>query len=218
MSSRFFGTLLITGALIGCYFLYQDYWAKEFKDRNPWIARLTPLIKPHLLNSGESKDWGMASDASFMMILQMAWQAGEDGYSPQAAVRGAAIQAGAPTGEADAIANAVSENLQFANKMEVFSDLKNPINMERGEAPIAVAKDWADEPLVVGHRLPVALAPELAHALPNLRLMPSFARNMVTDQIGKDEVILAKRWLQLKFLRPESMGRLLEKVKEVQSF
>ena len=218
MSSRFFGTILIIGALVGCYFVYQDYWAKEFKDRNPWITRLAPLIKPHLHNAGDAKESGMASDASFMMILQMAWQAGEDGYSPRSAVQGAALQAGAPAAEADAIADAVNDNLLFAKKMEVFSDLKNPVNMERGESPVAVAKDWVDEPLVVGHRLPVSLAPELAHALPNLRLMPRFARDMATDQIGKDEMILAKRWVQLKFLRPESMARLLEKAKEERSF
>lgn len=218
MSSRIFGTLLILGALVGCYFVYQDYWTKEFKERNPWFTRLAPLIKPHTLAARKSSEGGVASDASFIMIIQMAWQAGEDGYSPKEAVRGGAVQAGASPDEADAIAAAIDENLQFAKKMEVFSDLKNPVSMERGEPPIATAKDWVDEPLVVGHHLPVVLAPEMAHALPNLRLLPRIVRDMLADRIGREEMVLAKKWLQLKLLAPESMGRLLEKAQEEATF
>jgi hypothetical protein len=215
---KIFGTLLIIGALFGCYFVYQDYWKEEWKARNPWVKRMAPLIGPHTHKAKSSPEGGVASEASYIMILHMAMQAGEDGYNAIEAIKTAAIEAGASPGEADQISTSIWENLQLAKKMDVFTDLKNPIAMERGEPPLAQTADWKNEPLVVGNIISPILAPELAYSLPNMRLVPKVVRDMADDRVNKSTLEYAKKWLITKLITPESFARVTQKASESLDF
>jgi|688.fasta_scaffold194822_2 hypothetical protein len=207
---KILGTLLIIGALFGCYFVYQDYWKEEWKARNPWVKRMAPLIRPHTLKATPSPTGGVASEASYIMIIYMAMQASEDGYNATEAIHSAAIEAGASPSEADLITLSIWGNVQFAKKMDVFTDPKNPIFMERGEPPLAHSAEWESEPLVVGNIISPVLAPELVHALPNMRLVPKVVRDMADDRVDKSALDQAKKWLIAKLITAESYARVTE--------
>ena len=144
------------------------------------------------------------------MIIYMAMQASEDGYNATEAIHSAAIEAGASPSEADLITLSIWGNVQFAKKMDVFTDPKNPIFMERGEPPLAHSAEWESEPLVVGNIISPVLAPELVHALPNMRLVPKVVRDMADDRVDKSALDQAKKWLIAKLITAESYARVTE--------
>lgn len=210
---NFIVMLLILGALYGGYKIYSERAAAERLARNPWSARMTPLIRAHtskqiLAGSGAS------GDAGYYTILYLAWQAAESGYSDLESVKRAATAAGADSGEATRIAAAVHENVMFAKSMGVFTDPNNPIRMERGEPPVSHAEGWEDELLVTGHLLSPLLAPEAAYALPNLRLMPEVVRDMATARVTKATADLARKWAADKIISPETAKAISELLAE----
>lgn len=213
MNQKILGTLLILGALYGGYELFSQYAAAERHEKNPWVLRMTPLIKMHTakqIQSGKES----ASDASFITLLYLAWQAEESGYNEMETIKRAATAAGALPSEAVRIATAVHENVMFAKSWDVFSDASNAVRMERGETPVMQAKGWEDEPLVVGHQLSPLLAPEAAFAIPNLRLMPESVREMSSDRVSNALVDLARRWATDKIIFPESYDTISKMAKE----
>ncbi len=203
MIQKVFATLLIAAALFGCYQLYLEYATSQRLARNPWLARMTPLIRLH--TAKEVKGGGeKASESSYLRLLYLAWQASEDGYSALDTAKRAAAAAGAEQSEAARIGAAIHENVQIAKSMGVFDDVGNAVGMERGEPPTAHAKGWEDERLVVGYNLSPVLAPEAAFAIPNLRLMPESVRDMLTDRATSATVELARKWVVDKIIYPES--------------
>ena len=193
--------------------MFMEKAAAERLEKNPWTARMTPLIRPH--TSAQTASGGdTASESGFHTILYLAWQAGENGYSDLDTVKRAAAAAGAGTSEAARIAAAVHENLGFARSMKVFDDAANPIRMERGEPPLARAEGWEDEQLVAGHLISPLLVPEAAWSLPNLRLMPEVVRNMADARLTKATVETVRKWASEKVISPEAARALSERLEQ----
>ena len=213
MIQKILVALLILGAFYGCYELYLDYAAKEHLARNPWVVRMTPLIKMHTVKQMQGGD-ETSSEASYLTIVYLAWQAAEGGYSSLDTIKRAAVAAGAEPNEAARIGAAVHENMTFAKTMGVFSDAANAVGMERGESPVIHAKGWEDERLVVGYILSPLLAPEAAFAIPNLRLMPESVRDMSSDRVTSATVETARKWLTDKIIYPDSYKAISRMAKE----
>lgn len=214
MIGKTLSTLLVIGGLVAVYFIYQDFWRDELKRRNPWVERLTPLIRPHLARHVGTPEAEAATEANFLTIVFTAWRAGEEGHEMTETVKNAATAAGAKDGEAARISAAIAENVKNAKSFEVFSNPNNVMSLERGEPPICGAKGWEDELVVVGHQLSPVLAPEAAFAIPNLRLVPESVRDMETDQITIQVVDLARKWLSEGIVFPASLKEIEKRHKE----
>ncbi len=214
MIGKTLATLLSVGGLVGVYFIYQDFWRHEYQLRNPWVQRLTPLIRPHTARHVDTAQADGASEAGFLMMIFMAWRAAEDGYNMSETVENAATAAGAKESEARRIANVIAENVKLARSMDVFSNPSDVMSMERGEPPLVRAKGWEDERLVMGHVLSPALAPEAAFAIPNLRLMPESVRDMQTDHVTGHVRDLARKWLAEGLLYPASVAEIDKRLKD----
>lgn len=210
MIQKTLATLLILAALYGSYELMVEHQTKTRQAKNPWVARLTPLIKLHTAKQVQSEK---ASEASYLAIIYHAWDATENGYSSLDTVKQAAAAAGAETAEAARIGAAVHENIQIAKSMGVFSNAANAMKMERGEPPVAYAKGWEDERLVMANILSPVLAPEAGLAIPNLRLVPESIRNMTTERINTTTTELARKWSNDKIIYPETYRTIVETTK-----
>lgn len=214
MFQKIFGTLLIGGALIGIYFIYQDYWAGEHRARNVWTGRLEPLLRPHTIKHLRAGGAAEVNDASFYSILYLAAQADEHEYDVFDTVKSAAIAAGASPSEAQRIAGAVQDNIQFLRSMNALKDPANLVRLEQGQAPLAGLKGWEDEPLVVSHRLSPVLAPEAANAIPNLHLVPESVRNMASERVNDQVAELARKWLSDEIIYPDTYHAISEQAKQ----
>jgi hypothetical protein len=64
--------------------------------------------------------------------------------------------------------------------------------------------------LVVGNIISPVLAPELVHALPNMRLVPKVVRDMADERVNKSTLELAKKWVIAKIITAESYARVAE--------
>lgn len=206
-------TLLLLGALYGCYELFLEHQAAQHASNNPWVSRMTPFIKMHTTKQVASGNES-ASEASYLTLLFLGWQAAEDGYSTLDTVKRAAAAAGADQSEAARIGAAIHENVQFAKSMGVFTDASNGVKMERGEPPVAHAKGWEDELLVVGWNLSPVLAPEAMFAIPNLRLMPQAVRDMTAEKYNAATTELARKWLTDQIIYPDSYRAIAKKAQE----
>lgn len=213
MIRNLIGTLLVILALYGGYTMYIEHANSERLANNPWATRMAPLIRLHSVRQmHEGGD--AASEASFLTILYLAWQAAESGYSDLETVKRAAASAGADSSEAARIAASVHDSVLFAKSMDVFTDPSNPIRLERGEPPIAHSKGWEDELLVVGHVLSPLLAPEASYAIPNLRLMPEAVRAMTSVRASKATAELARKWATDKIIFPETARAISDLVEQ----
>lgn len=206
-------TVLMLAALYGCYEMFLEKQAERRLANNPWVSRMTPFIKMHTTKQVAGGN-ETASEGSYLTLLFLGWQAGESGYSMLDTVKRAAAAAGADQSEAARIGAAIHENIQFAKSMGVFGDPSNGVKMERGEQPIAHAKGWEDELLVVGWNLSPTLAPEAMFAIPNLRLMPQAVRDMTAEKYNAATTELARKWLTDKIIYPDSYRAIAQRAQE----
>lgn len=213
---KLLGFLIIAGGIAGLFFVYQDYAAKEKANRNTWEKTMALGLRLHTAASvrAAGEDGTVAGEGSFLRILYQAHRAEQDGYSVLDTVKKAAVAAGATSAEAAYIANSVVENLRVAREMGALSDPSNVLNMERGEPPVAKAKGWEDEKLVMGHRISPLLVPEAAYAIPNLVLVPESVRDMQDDTVTPATVDLVRKWLVEKMVGPDSAQLVIDKSKE----
>ncbi|MBX7210938.1 MAG: hypothetical protein K1X78_21715 [Verrucomicrobiaceae bacterium] len=218
MIQKILATVLIVAALYGSYVLFMEHQERQRQSRNPWVARMAPLIKLHLgPGSGAGvADGAKAGESTYLAIVYQAWEAAENGYNATDTVKQAAAAAGADAGEVGRIGSSVHENMQFAKSMGVFSSPPNAMKMERGEPPVITAKGWEDEPLVVTNILSPVLAPEAAFAIPNLRLVPESVRNITTERVNAATVELARKFLNERVIYPETRRAIEDKARQQQ--
>ncbi len=210
---KIIGTIIMLGALAGIFFTAQEYWQKRHGGKNPFVDTLTPLIRLHVAKKVGSEEGSSASEASFMTILYYAHRAAAEGHDLISTVKSAASAAGAGKSEAARMATSINENVTLAKKMGVFGQANNEVAMERGDSPVATAKGWEDERMVIGHTLSPVLAPEAAYAIPNLIIMPECIRDMQTERVTTATTELARKWLVDQIIFPASKIDIEERMR-----
>ena len=206
-------TLLMVAAVFAIYQLFTDYKAEKHANSNTWIERMQPLIKSHTSKEAATGDDASVGEGSFLRIIYMAMRAEQDGYILDETVKESARNAGVSATEAAFIAEAVTESISMARRMNAL-DPANVLAMERGEPPVCRASGWEDEKLVAGHVIAPTLAPEATHALPNMRLMPESVREMQGEHLIEDQVDKARAFLVQKIITPESMNAIRDRQAE----
>ena len=211
---KFIGFLIIVLGVFGCYKLFNEFKVTQKAKSNRWISTLTPLLKVHLKSESQSEveDPTYSAEGNFFRILAMLNESERGGYSAATTLTAALSSSGAPKGEAKLIELQTLENYDLAKKLDVFKDPKNGLRMERGQAPIAGAPGWDDEPLVAGHILSPLIAPEAARALTNLMLMPLSVRNMQNGGADGFTRDMAIKWGREHLITPATAGAIEEKL------
>ncbi len=203
---RILHILIVLGGFFGAFMVYKDYAKQEKKRRNIHAEQVRLLIAD-TVKSGTLKgdeDFTRTPEAPLFRCLALLRQSEEDGYSPSDTALTASTGTGVRSGAAKVMADRINENYALAKKLGVFDELSNVLRMERGLAPIAHAKGWEDQQLTVSHILSPVVAPEAAHSLANLVLVPEIIRDMQSDDIGAFSFELSKKWLVDGLIAPET--------------
>ncbi len=210
--SRFIGTLIVAGGMVGSYFVYQDFAKKQQQKHNHFADDMKQLMIDHGAESqleGKDAPW-FGNDGTFFRILGLMHDAERHKYSVADTVKNAVTAIGAKPGEAKLIIDMLTDNYRVAKQMGVFDDLSNMLRLEQGKAPISKAEGWEDETLTVGHLLSPVVAPEASLSFANILLMPKCMRDMQSDDLNGFTPEMAKRWLGERIITPESYQAIID--------
>lgn len=210
--NRTIEALVIVGGLVGAYFVYQDYAAKQKEKHNHFAGDVGRIIREQREESQMEDQKGpwFADDSAFYHILALIHDGERHKYAPADTVRNGVTFSGLRPGEGKMVTDMLTENYRIAKQMGVFDDLSNVLRLERGEAPVCKAKGWEEEPLAVGRLLSPLVAPEASLSFANLVLMPKTVRDLQSNDLSGFTPDLAKKWLAERIITPESHQAILD--------
>lgn len=210
--SRIVSFLIILGGIVGVYFAYLDFASKQKDRHNHWVEDIRALMRDFSAEGAAAvKDEGvLVNETSFFRILGLMHEAEQHKYSAAETVKAASSGYGVRSGEAKMAADMLIENYHIATHLGIFNDLASTMRLVSGEAPMAQASGWEDEPLAVGCIVSPLIAPEACRSLANLVLMPTTLRDLQTDDLGSFTPDMAKKWLVEHIITPESHHAIMD--------
>ncbi len=210
--NRTIEVLVIAGGLVGAFFVYEDYAAKQKEKHNHFAEDIGKIIRDQRAENQMESQTGrwFADDGAFYRILGLIHDGERHKYSPGETVKNGVSLSGLRPGEGKMVIDMLVENHRIARQMGVFDDMSNQLRLERGEAPICQAKGWEDEPLAVGRVLSPLVAPEASLSLANLVLMPKTMRDLQSNDLSGFTPDMAKKWLSERIITPESHQAIMD--------